>query len=171
MPRRRGTLISEHLIPDPSDEPGRGQSRRTRLSPDATKPLPVPDDTSAGFWAAAARGQLALPRCAVCRRYALPPRTVCPECGTTEPRFEVAPVDGGGVVRSWTVVRDAFLPGFADDVPYLLVDVELDAQPDLRMIGRLVDGADARLHVGDHVRVTFDELGDGFAVPAFALAG
>jgi uncharacterized OB-fold protein len=67
------------------------------------------------------------------------------------------------------VVRDAFLPGFADDVPYLLVDVELDAEPDLRMIGRLVDGADTTLRVGDRVAVTFDQLAADVMVPAFAL--
>jgi hypothetical protein len=88
------------------------------------KPVPVPDDLSAGYWAAAARGVLALPRCRACRRYAFPPRNVCPE---------------------------------------------LDAQPDLRMIGRLVDGPDAPLRVGAHVAVTFDHLDADFAVPAFFL--
>jgi uncharacterized OB-fold protein len=112
---------------------------------------------------------LALPRCTTCGKFVLPPPVVCPECGSTDPRYDTAPVDGGGTVRSWTVMRDSFLPGFVDDVPYLLVDVELDAQPDLRMIGRLVDGPDAPLRVGDHVTVTFDEIGEGFAVPAFAL--
>jgi uncharacterized OB-fold protein len=139
------------------------------VSPDAAKPLPVPDETSAGYWTAAAQGILALPRCGVCERYVLPPTTVCPECHSTDPQFATVPVDGGGVVRSWTVVRDAFLPGFADDVPYVLVDVELDVQRELRMIGRLVDGADAPLRIGDRVSVTFDEVGDGVAVPAFAL--
>jgi uncharacterized OB-fold protein len=134
------------------------------------KPLPVPDEQSAGYWAAAADGTLALPRCRVCRRYVLPPAAVCPECGSTEPGFDAEPVATGGTVRSWTVVRDAFLPGFADDVPYVLVDVELDVQRDLRMIGRLVDGPDAPLHLGDRVLVTFDDVGDGVAVPAFVLA-
>jgi uncharacterized OB-fold protein len=73
-------------------------------------------------------------------------------------------------VRSWTVVRDAFLPGFAGDVPYLLVDVELDAEADVRMIGRLVDGPGAHLHVGDRVAVTFEEIAPGVLVPAFALS-
>ncbi len=136
---------------------------------DAPKPLPVPDPLSNGYWTAAARGVLALPRCAVCHRYAMPPAAVCPGCGSTDPRFTTEPVEGGGTVRSWTVVRDAFLPGFADDVPYLLVDVELDAQPDLRMIGRLVDGPDAPLQVGSRVAVTFDELAEGVMVPSFAL--
>jgi uncharacterized OB-fold protein len=72
-------------------------------------------------------------------------------------------------VRSWTIVRDSFLPGFADDVPYVLVDVELDVQSSIRMIGRLVDGVDAPLAVGDRVAVTFDHLTDGMAVPAFVL--
>jgi uncharacterized protein len=135
-----------------------------------SKPLPVPDEQSAGYWAAAADRTLALPRCRVCRQYVLPPTAVCPECGSTDPGFVAEPVEGGGTVRSWTVVRDAFLPGFADDVPYVLVDVELDVQRDLRMIGRLVDGVDASLHLGDRVVVTFDDIDDRTAVPAFALA-
>ena len=95
---------------------------------------------------------------------------MCPNCGSTDPRFVATPVDGSGAIRSWTVVRDSFLPGFADDVPYVLVDVELDAEPELRMIGRLVDGPDADLHLHDRVTVTFDRLSADVAVPAFALA-
>ena len=53
-------------------------------------------------------------------------------------------------------MRDAFLSGFADEVPYVLVDVELDAQADLRMIGRLVDGPDTPLRIGERVSVGFD---------------
>jgi uncharacterized OB-fold protein len=133
------------------------------------KPVPVRDDRSTGYWEAAANGILALPRCGVCGRYVLPPGIVCPECGSTDPQFVAEPVVGGGTVRSWTVVRDAFLPGFADDVPYVLVDVELDVQPELRMIGRLVDGVDAPLHLDARVAVTFDQIDDGVSVPAFVL--
>jgi len=134
------------------------------------KPLPVPDEMSAGYWEAAARGQLTLPRCSECKHFTMPPTTVCPSCGTTDPRFRYEVVDGAGTIRSWTVVRDAFLPGFADDVPYLLVDVELDAERGLRMIARLADGPAATLRIGDRVAVTFDPIGDGLAVPSFVLA-
>ena len=51
-------------------------------------------------------------------------------------------------MRSWTVVRQSFLPGFDDDLPFVLVDVELVEQADLRLIGRLLDGVDVDLHVG-----------------------
>jgi len=73
------------------------------------------------------------------------------------------------MVRSWTVVRQAFLPGFDDDLPFVLVDVELTEQPGLRLIGRLLDGADAPLEPGDAVRLAFEDVAPGVAVPAFEL--
>ena len=76
-------------------------------------------------------------------------------------------MSGRGVVRSWTVVRQSFLPGF--DVPFVLVDVELSEQAGLRLIGRLLDGVDAELHLGDEVRVAFEDLATGISVPAFEL--
>jgi uncharacterized OB-fold protein len=135
----------------------------------STKPLPVPDEQSAGYWKAAADHVLALARCAHCQTFNFPPGVVCRACLSPDPRFAWMPVAGTGVVRSWTVMRDSFLPGFHDDVPFVLVDVELDEQADLRMIGRLVDGPGASLHLGAHVSTVFDDLAPGVAVPAFKL--
>jgi hypothetical protein len=84
-----------------------------------------------------------------------------------DPCFEFTPVDGSGIVRSWTIIRQSFLPGF--DVPFVLVDIELAAQDDLRLIGRLVDGPDALLLQGARVRMVFEDLSPAIAVPAFAL--
>lgn len=134
-----------------------------------TKPVPVPDALSAGYWAAAARRELAIARCPVCSTFSIPPDTVCRTCSNTDRPFEYQVVSGNGSVRSWTVIRMAFLPGFADDVPYVMVDVELDEQADLRMIGRLTDGVDAPVHIGARVRVGFDTVVDGVLVPAFTL--
>ncbi len=139
------------------------------MSEAAAKPTPVPDEQSEGFWAAAAEHVLALARCGRCGTLTHPPGVVCPHCLSTEPEFAFVPVDGRGTVRSWTVIRDSFLPGFAVDVPFVLVDVELDVQADLRLIGRLVDGPGAALHAGDRVVTVFDDLDAGLAVPAFSL--
>ncbi len=68
-------------------------------------------------------------------------------------------------------MRQSFLPGFDRDVPFLLVDVELVEQPDLRIIGRLMDGPDVDLHIGALVHATFEQLNPDVAVPAFALEG
>jgi uncharacterized OB-fold protein len=134
-----------------------------------SRPLPEPDEVSAPFWAAAARHQLTVARCSACSTFSVPPDLVCPHCGSTDPRFTFEAVSGRGAVRSWTVVRQSFLPGF--DVPFLLVDVELAEQADLRLIGRLLDGPDTTLRVGDAVAVAFEDVTDGVAVPAFALVG
>ncbi len=133
------------------------------------RPLPEPDETTEEYWAAAARGELALPRCSNCRRLCLPPTPVCPTCATTEPRYEYEPVDGTGIIKSWTVVRDAFLPGFGSEVPYVLVDVQLDCEPSIRMIGRLLDGPEVGLHIESRVRLAFESPAEGVAVPAFTL--
>lgn len=134
------------------------------------RPVPVPDEASAPFWAAAAEHLLTVACCARCARFAVPPDIVCPHCHSTDPGFEFTPVSGRGTVRSWTVVRQALLPGFDDDLPFVLVDVELVEQDDLRLIGRLLDGPDADLRVGAAVTVGFEDLAPGVAVPAFELA-
>lgn len=133
------------------------------------RPLPVPDESSAPYWSAAAERVLAVARCARCGQFSMPPDVVCPHCHTTDPGFEFTPVSGRGVIRSWTVVRQAFLPGFDDDLPFVLVDVELVEQAELRLIGRLLDGADTDLRVGEAVTVAFEDLAPGVAVPAFEL--
>ena len=135
------------------------------------RPVPVPDEQSAPFWQAAADHVLTVARCARCGAYSHPPDVVCPHCHSTEPAFEFVPVEGGGTIRSWTVMHKSFLPGFADDLPFVLVDVELDVQADLRIIGRLLDGQDPGLAVGAPVSVAFEDLAPGVAVPAFRLGG
>jgi hypothetical protein len=64
-------------------------------------------------------------------------------------------------------MRQSFLTGFA--VPFVLVDVELDAQADLRLIGRLLDGEHPGLQLGARVQVAFEDLSPEVAVPAFSL--
>ena len=131
------------------------------------RPVPIRDGLSRDFWDAAAAHSLVLARCTRCSRFSHPPDTVCPHCGSTDPAFEWTAVDGSGSVRSWTIMRQSFLPGFVE--PFVLVDVELSAQPEVRLIGRLVDGPDAPLRLGAPVRLTFEDIAPDVAVPAFEL--
>ena len=97
----------------------------------------------------------------------LPPEVVCPRCWTTEPGWEWEEVSGRGSIRSWTVARKGFLVGV--ETPFVLVDVEVVEQPDLRLIGRLLDGPDVPLRLGDGVVTEFEELGPGLGLPVFRL--
>lgn len=133
------------------------------------RPLPVPDESSAAYWAAATQHVLTVARCGQCGTLTLPPDVVCTACGSTDPAYEFTAVSGRGVVRSWTVVRQAFLPGFDAELPFVLVDVELDEQFDLRVIGRLLNGTEAELRIGVPVRVAFEDLTDDISVPGFEL--
>jgi uncharacterized protein len=137
----------------------------------ATRPLPMPGEDSAPYWEAAARHVLAVARCSRCRSYVVPPGQTCPRCRATDPGFVFEQVSGQGRVRSWIVMRQSFLPGFSAEVPFVLVDVELAEQAELRLIGRLLDGPDVRLRVGDRVTVAFEDVAPGVAVPAFVLGG
>jgi uncharacterized OB-fold protein len=137
----------------------------------------VPDEVSAPHWQAAALHVLTIARCSVCSTYSHPPAVVCGGCGSTSPDFTFAPVSGRGRVMSWTVARQPFLPGF--ETPYVLVDVELEEQPDLRIVARLLGvdessvdatSVDAGLSIGTAVEVVFEDIADGVAVPAFRIA-
>ena len=136
-----------------------------------SRPLPVPDELSAPYWEAAARHVLAVARCSRCERLVMPPGQACPHCHTPDPDFTFEQVSGRGTVRSWTVMRQSFLPGFSEEVPFVLVDVELAEQPELRLIGRLLDGPDAPLSVGAPVTVAFEDVAEGVSIPAFTLGG
>ena len=132
------------------------------------KPIPVPDDQSDGFWSAAARHVLAIQHCEACGRAAHPPVMVCVHCHDPARRFRFEPVSGSGRVKTWTVMRQAFLPGFAPDVPYAVAEIELDGT-DVRIIGRLRGPAPDHLTLGAPVSVSFDDVADGVAVPVFVL--
>jgi uncharacterized OB-fold protein len=142
----------------------------TNSGPDsrnAGRPLPEPDEQSAAYWLAAAEHVLTVARCSVCHEATMPPDPVCPHCFSVEPAFQFTPVSGRGQVCSWTVMRQAFVPGF--EPPFVLVDVQLDDAPSVRMIGRLLDGVAAEIHIGDVVDVAFEDVASGVSVPAFTL--
>jgi uncharacterized OB-fold protein len=131
------------------------------------RPLPVADEVSAPFWAACAKHVFTLPRCSQCQEFSLPPESTCPHCHSADPQFTFVPVSGRGKVRTWTVIRQSLLVGFK--VPYLLVDVQFDDQPRVRMIAQLLDGPEKSLRIGAPVTVAFEDFARGVALPAFRL--
>ncbi len=68
-------------------------------------------------------------------------------------------------------MRRSFLSGFDEILPYVIVDVELAEQPELRTLGRLLDGPDVPLAIGAAVQVAFEDREPGVSIPAFTLAG
>jgi uncharacterized OB-fold protein len=106
--------------------------------------FPLPDFSwalTAGYWAAAARNELAIPRCDGCGRWVWYPKPECPGCGGTSMPWTAT--SGRGSLYSWTTVHHTFLPAFAEVVPYTVGLVALDDDPAVRVAARLVDPPDA----------------------------
>src|SRR5205085_11127178 len=96
-------------------------------------PLPdVTDERTAEFFAGARRGQLVIPRCDSCGALCWYPMTECDRCDGTA--FTWMPVSGRGRLFSWAVVQRAFLPAFADAVPFVSGLVALDEDPRVRVV-------------------------------------
>lgn len=121
--------------------------------------FPFPDlgfEPTRPFWEAAARGELAIPRCRACRAFVWYPRERCPACRATDLAWE--PLSGRGTLFSYTVVRHAFVKPFAAFVPYATGLVALAEDPSLRLATLLVDCDPASLRLDGPVRVVFREL-------------
>ncbi|HEY1741360.1 MAG TPA: OB-fold domain-containing protein, partial [Acidimicrobiia bacterium] len=151
-------------------------------------PLPdVDDPLTAPFFAAAALDELAIPRCERCNQFVWYPKASCPRCASPsgrEPqvsggegaRLVWTAVSGRATLFTWTVVRRAFLPAFADRVPFVTALVALDEDPAVRVCTYLVDvDPDAPLVAGTPVAVTFRDLtfstvpNHAVRVPMFAV--
>lgn len=135
------------------------------------KPVPEPDALSAEFWTAARRHVLAIQRCVHCGRFEHPPVGVCQGCRHPMPHFRFEPVSGNGTIKSWTIMRDSFIPSFRGDIPFAIGLVELVEQKGLRLIARLMDGPDAAYRLGMAVAVVFEDLTEGVTLPQFRLSG
>lgn len=132
----------------------------------AGRPLPNLDDQlTAPFWAAAAEHKVVVQACASCGYLRWPPGPLCPQCQAEGGAWtEVAPT---GTLWSFAVYHRALDPAFADDVPYTVALVELDAGP--RMYGRM-SGDPQTMVPQARVRATFSEVAPGVTLIGWAAA-
>jgi uncharacterized OB-fold protein len=75
-------------------------------------------------------------------------------------------MSGQGTIFSFTIVRRAFHPGFAADLPYVVALVALAEQAGLHLITNIVGGPAEGPRIGMDVAVEFEPYGD-FARPVF----
>jgi uncharacterized protein len=117
--------------------------------------LPRLDDTNRFFWTSGEDGRLRFFRCTACRHYVHPPVPRCPYCldGTLVPE----PVSGKGVVHSFTVNHQQWIPG---SDPYVIGLVTIAEQDDVRLTTNLVDCAPDDCYIGMAVEVTFEQAQD-----------
>ena len=128
-------------------------------------PIPHVGDDNRDFWTGGRAGELRIIRCNDCGYYIHPPSPRCPKC--LSENVEPTPVSGRGTVYTYTVNRRAWSPGL--EVPYVIAIVQLEEQPDLRLMTNIVDCPADEVAIGMPVSVEFREQGEA-SVPVFRRA-
>lgn len=118
------------------------------MTPEAARRL-ADTGVDAPFWNGLDDGVVRLPQCAGCDHWVWPAQPSCPRCLHSDLAWR--DVDPVGVVYSWTRTWYPFVAARAEDLPYVVVLVELPAAGSVRVLGVYAGAADDDLAVGDAV--------------------
>ncbi len=127
------------------------------------KPVPRVTPENRPFWDAARRHELRLQRCGDCGHVRYPPAPLCPEC--LSETTEWTRVSGRGIVSTWVVFHKRYFDAFADEIPYNVVQVELEEGP--RLTANLVGVRNDEIAIGMPVDVVFDDVTTEISLPRF----
>jgi len=134
-------------------------------------PLPnLENDQIRPFYEGAERGELVVPRCTGCGRFNWYPRDSCRYCDGEDLPWTV--VSGEGALFSWAVVARAFVPQFAERVPYVAALVSLSEAPEVRIVSNVIECEPSTLEIGMPVhavfrRVEFPDVKGSLTAPFF----
>ena len=116
------------------------------------------DALTAPFWEGTAQRELRIQRCTACGAHQFYPRPFCLGCDAD---VIWVTARGTGVVYSRTTVRIPVTPAL--EPPYVVALVEIDEGP--RLLTVLTD---PDLAIGDRVRVSWRQRGNGPPLPVFS---
>lgn len=131
------------------------------------KPVPLPDEASKPFFDGARQHMLMLQKCSACGAVMWPVKPRCDNCWSADIKWVQA--SGKGTLYSFTLVHQLLHPGFADEIPYNLAEVDLEEG--LRIMTNVVGCSNAALQIGMPLEVTFEDITDEVTLPKFKPAG
>jgi uncharacterized OB-fold protein len=130
-------------------------------------PLPQPDAVTGPYWAGCDERRLLVQQCEACGAYQSPPRLSCKVCRSEA--FHWRESSGQGRIFTYTIVHHPVSPGLTDEVPYVVVVVELPDCDGALLISNLVGDDALEAAVGRAVRLRWDD-DVGTWLPRFELA-
>jgi uncharacterized OB-fold protein len=126
-------------------------------------PLPdVDDPVMRPFWDGAREGRLMQQRDRQTGAVVWPPKPLYWKDGR---RLEWFEAKGLGIVHTWVVGHEPFLPAFRHLLPHVMVVVELAEGP--RIVGHMVRTTPDQMRFGLPVRVVFKRLTDRVTLPVW----
>jgi uncharacterized protein len=131
------------------------------------KPLPQITREMTPFWEAARRHELMVQRCRGCGTHRFPARDICSHCLGRD--AEWVSVSGRGTVFSHAVMHQVYHPGFAGEVPYAVVVIELEEGA--RLVSNLIGCPPHGVRIGMPVEVAFEDVTPEVTLPKFRPRG
>jgi uncharacterized OB-fold protein len=132
--------------------------------PDAyKKPIPIADEASKPFFDAAREHRLLLQKCASCGSFMWPVKPRCTNCWSADITWVQA--SGKGTLYSFTLMHQVFQPGFSDEIPYNIAEVDL--AEGVRIVSNIVGCSNSELQIGMSLEVTFEDITDEVTLPKF----
>jgi uncharacterized protein len=133
--------------------------------PEISKPIPAITPDMREFFDGARAGRLMVQKCDNCGTLRFPAHDLCSKCNSTASRW--VPVSGRGEVFSFNIMHQHYHPGFAKEVPYAVVVVELEEG--CKFISNLLGVKPHDIRCGMPVEVTFEKLNEDVSIPKFRL--
>ena len=127
------------------------------------KPVPVPNQWTKPFWDACNEKRLIAQRCDATGQVWFPPAPTSPN--TRDDKWTWVDLSGKGKVASFVVMHQKYFPGYDDDMPYKVIEVELEEG--IILISNIVELGDRELEIGMEVEVVFEPAGEEFLLPKF----
>ena len=129
-------------------------------------PLPQPDAISEPFWAGCDQRRLLVQHCLQCGTFQSPARLLCRDCRGSD--FDWLESRGRGRIFTYTIVHHPGSPALREQVPYVVVVVQLDDCGGARLTSNLVGDDAAELAVNRAVQLRWDNDA-GAWLPRFEL--
>ena len=95
-----------------------------------------------------------------------PVKSRCDNC--LNPTVIWKQASGKATLYSFVLMHQVYHPGFADEVPYNIVQVDLEEG--LRITSNVVGCSNESLQIGMPLEVTFDDVTDEVSLPKFTPA-
>ncbi|MCY3673247.1 MAG: Zn-ribbon domain-containing OB-fold protein [Alphaproteobacteria bacterium] len=130
-----------------------------------SRPAPEPTIDSKPYWDGLKERRLLLQQCGNCGLVRHYPRPMCDACHSLEVRWIESSRQGR--LYAWTEVHHPFVPGFRDEIPYVMATVEL--AEGVRLQCQMLDAEADALRLDLPVEIVFREVEDDLVLP-FAQA-
>ncbi|MGA6973107.1 MAG: Zn-ribbon domain-containing OB-fold protein [Candidatus Binatus sp.] len=135
--------------------------------PDISKPIPAITPDMREFFDGARAGRLMVQKCDNCGTLRFPAHELCSKCNSEASQW--VPVSGRGEVFSYNIMHQLYHPGFASEVPYAVVMVELEEG--CKFVSNLLGVKPHDIRCGMPVEVAFEKLSDEVSIPKFRPRG